>query len=84
MSLTDLDLSSFDIKNVKNFRAMFNQCYNLKYLNLSSFVLNNNMSIENIFCACNSLKKVKINKKSFNKLKAESDRCFLNIEFEVI
>ena len=65
-SLTKLDLSSFNTKNVTNMAAMFMWDTALKELDLSNFVvknisLSNCTKTINIFSECNSLKMVKVN-----------------------
>ena len=48
---------------------MFRNCYNLNDIDISSFIIDNNTLIEKMFDGCDKLKAVKINKKTFNKLK---------------
>jgi surface protein len=55
--LSDIDLSNFSNKSVKNMSFMFNGCINIKTINLSSFN-NDNNKCNNIFDNCINLKNV--------------------------
>ena len=74
-NLEELDLSSFDTKNVSCFFSMFLGCQNLKYIDLSSFEIKIKIEIgDDIFGGCNNLKKIKINKKAYEKIKSQMQK----------
>ena len=52
-NLRNLNLSSFDTRNVINMKNMFSGCSNLNDLNLSSFDTKNVTEINSIFYGCN-------------------------------
>ena len=58
--LTDVDLSSFDSKEVKNMSNMFCGCKNLKYIDLSSLNTQNVTDISGMFGGCRSLTEINI------------------------
>ena len=64
-SLTNLNLSSFNIKNVFSMNDMFSKCGNLTNLNLSSFDTKNVSCMNNIFNGCSNLTNLDINPSSF-------------------
>ena len=51
-SLTNIDLSSFNIKNVTNMGVVFGVCYSLEYIDLSLFNTDNVTSIGLMFQEC--------------------------------
>ena len=55
-SLTNIDLSSFNTKNVELMSGMFSECKSLINLNLSSCDIKNNIPMNGIFYECKSLK----------------------------
>ena len=63
-NLENLNLSSFDTKNVNNMMLMFGGCKELKELNLSSFNTKNVTNMLGMFCFCKELKE--LNLSSFN------------------
>ena len=71
-NLINLDLSNFNIEKVNHMEFMFYNCYNLANLDLSSFITQNEINTEVMF---NYYVEgfVKINRKSFNKLKKRLD-----------
>ncbi len=63
-NIIDLDLSSFDTKNITNMSYMFSGCENLKSLDLSDFYTKNVTNMNNMFCDCNNL--IDLNLTSFD------------------
>ena len=55
VSLTSLDVSSFDTSNVIDMSSMFDGCYALTSLDLSSFDTSNVTSIDFMFYNCVSI-----------------------------
>ena len=55
VSLTNLDLSNFNTKNISNMRCMFSGCISLTNLNLSNFNTNNVINMRCMFRGCSSL-----------------------------
>ena len=72
-NLNNLDLSSFNIKNVKNMSYMFYCCYKLKNLNLFSLNTKNKIDMDYIFGICNKLNKDSYKNKNINKYPNEID-----------
>ena len=64
-SLTELDVSSFDTRNVTNMYAMFNKCSNLTTLNLSNFETNKLQSTEGMFYRSSKLANINLSKATF-------------------
>jgi len=54
-NIIDIDLSSFDTKNVTNMSYMFLGCSKLTNLNLSSFDTKNVTNMSKMFCCCSKL-----------------------------
>ena len=67
-NITNLNLSSFDTKNVSHMSCMFKGCNIITNLNLSSFDTKNVRKMSNMFVGCNKLIYVKINKNNNQKL----------------
>ena len=63
-NLSNLNLSSFNTKNVKNMMNMFLGCENLKNINLSSFDTRNVINMSGIFGGCKNLTNIDLS--SFN------------------
>ena len=63
-NIIDIDLSSFDTKNVTNMSWMFCGCSNLTNLNLSSFNTKNVTNMKEMFRGCSNL--TKLNLSSFD------------------
>ena len=59
-SLTNLNLSNFNIQNVTNMYATFLGCKSLTNLNVSNFNTQNVTNMSDMFCFCSSLKKENI------------------------
>ena len=59
-NILNIDLSSFDTKNVTNMSYMFNGCKSLKNINLSSFNTKNVTNISYMFNGCESLKNIRL------------------------
>ena len=55
-SLTNLDLSNFNIQNVTNLRSMFSFCKSLRNLDLSNFHTQNITDMNRMFYDCESLR----------------------------
>ena len=55
-SLTNLDLSNFNIQNVTNLRSMFSFCKSLRNLDLSNFHTQNITDMNRMFYDCKSLR----------------------------
>ena len=62
--LKEINLSSFDTKNVTNMSFMFSSCNNLTNLDLSSFDTKNVTNMNGMFGICNNLTELKLS--SFN------------------
>ena len=56
--IKDIDLSSFNTKNVKYMDYIFGFCRNLNELNISFFDVKNVTDMSGLFCGCSSLKKL--------------------------
>lgn len=67
---TQLDLSNFSTKNVKDMCNMFRECNNLQKLDLSNFDTSLVSRMDYMFCGCTSLREVNLS--SFNTEKVES------------
>lgn len=63
-NITELDLSSFDTRNVENMACMFDKMYALKYLNVRSFNTERLINMDGMFNCCVSL--VKLDLTSFD------------------
>ena len=73
-NIINIDLSSFNTKNVTNMSSMFDNCENLTNINLSSFDTKNITEMNFMFDCCLKLKNSSINynkndSKIFNQLK---------------
>ena len=55
-SLKSLDLTFFDISQIKYFDNIFYNCENIQYINLSNFDISSVTSMKNTFNGCKSLK----------------------------
>ena len=79
-NLENINVSSFDTKNVTNMNFMFFNCYNLINIDLSSFDTKNVTNMNEMFTCCFKLNTVKINNCESNmKLKKELVNCKINI-----
>ena len=67
-NLENIDLSSFDTKNVANMMYMFVGCKKLYSLDLSLFDTKNINNLDLMFYDCLNLKQVKINQDSCEKI----------------
>ena len=56
--LINIDLSSFDTKNVTNMERMFDYCENLESIDLTSFDTKNVTNMERMFSGCSKLKNI--------------------------
>ena len=65
-SLTSLDLSSFDTRNVTNMDRMFCSCKSLTSLDLSSFDTKNVTNMDGMFIFCNSMTRLNLSNFSIN------------------
>ena len=63
-NITNIDLSSFNTKNVTNMNSMFAHCSNLSNINLSSFNTQNVTNMSGMFAQCSNLLNVDLS--SFN------------------
>lgn len=66
-NIINIDLSSFNSKNVINMANMFENCYNLNNINFSSLNTENVIDMKNMFCNCRNLNI--LNLSSFNTCK---------------
>ena len=57
-NIIDIDLSSFDTKNVTNMNCMFRECENLENINLSNFDTRNVTDMKFMFGECKNLKNI--------------------------
>ena len=70
-SLTSLDVSNFNTKNVENMESMFNNCQSLKTINFGdNFVAQNLNNMIEMFAACSNLEEINI--PNFNNTKVTS------------
>ena len=74
--LKQLDISSFDTRNVRNMAYMFSGCRYLKEIDLSNFDIKNVTNIKSMFEGCISILKIKVNKSSLIKFKRENKRNY--------
>lgn len=59
-SLTSLDLSNFNTKNVTNMNKMFDMCFNITSIKLSKFNTSNVTDMGSMFGECNSLSSIDV------------------------
>ena len=59
-SLTNINLSNFNVKNISDIFGIFFGCSSLTNINLSNLNINNVSKMESIFWGCSSLKKENI------------------------
>ena len=74
-SLTYIDLSNLNTKNVTNMGCMFNGCRSLLNINLSNFKTKNATDMGGMFYGCSSLKKRNVianDKKLISQLKKDN------------
>ena len=81
--LTNIDLSSFNTKNVTNMSGMFYGCSNLTNIDLSSFNTENVSDMSWMFSYCSNLKKISINRKYNEKLINEAKNENITIEYNL-
>ena len=85
--LTNIDLSSFDTKNVTDMGCMFYDCNNLTNINLSSFDTNNVTDMSCMFYGCNNLANIDLSSfKSENTLVSFKNiflNCFKLIKLKI-
>jgi len=77
-SLTSLDVSNLNTKNVKNMSDMFFNCSSLESLDLSNFNTRNVTTMENMFSNCESLKSIDLshfNTMSIKNVKGMFRKC---------
>ena len=65
-SLENLNVSSFDTKNVTNMEKMFSGCLSIEELDLSNFDTSQVKQIKYMFCNCTSLKRLDFSKFNTN------------------
>ena len=75
--LINLNISSFDTKNVTDMSNMFNGCSSLVNLDLSSFDTKNVINMLCMFFNCDKLKILKLNKILGSNIKLEIDKDFI-------
>uniref|UniRef100_UPI003FF0A48F BspA family leucine-rich repeat surface protein n=1 Tax=Prevotella sp. TaxID=59823 RepID=UPI003FF0A48F len=74
--LTELNLSSFDTRNVTNMGYMFYTCYKLNTLNLSNFDTQNVTDMSSMFYDCNSLTAIYVGDKFVTTACGASEQMF--------
>ena len=77
-SLNSIDLSSFNINNIKDMKYMFNNCKSLKPIDLSSLNINSSTDIRYMFNNCSSLQlkdSSSYNDNNINDMKYNSNNC---------
>ena len=79
-NLTNIDLSSFNTKNVTNMMSMFIGCSKLTNIDLSSFNTENVTNMSQIFSYCSNLKKIRITEKYNGKLINEAKNENITVE----
>ena len=72
-NLINIDLSSFDTKNVSDMKFMFYNSYNLKNINLSSFNTQNVKNMKSMFSYCKNLRNIDLT--SFDTKNVENMDC---------
>ena len=82
-NLTNIDLSSFNTKNVTDMSWMFSGCSNLTNIDLSSFNTENVTNMFYMFDLCYNLKKISINRKYNEKLINEAKNENITIEYDL-
>ena len=80
-NLINIDLSSFNTKNVTNMIQMFYNCWELINIDLSSFNTQNVTNMMQMFYDCSNLKKVKIGKEYNEKIINEINKDKTKIEY---
>ena len=73
-SLESVDLSSFNVTNIKDMGSMFRECHSLKSINLSSLNTFNVINMGNIFDCCFSIKSIDLS--YLNTINVES-MCYM-------
>ena len=81
-NLTNIDLSSFNTKNVTNMSCMFYGCSNLTNIDLSSFNTKNVTNMSGMFSYCSNLKKIRITEKYNGKLINKAKDENITIEYD--
>ena len=72
-SLTSINLSNFNAKNVTNMSCMFSGCISLTSINLTNFNTQNVTDMSSMFCECSSL--TSINLSNFNTQNVTNMSC---------
>ena len=75
-SLTNLDLSNFNIQNVTNLRSMFSFCKSLRNLDLSNFHTQNITDMNRMFYDCKSLRNLDLS--NFNTQNVTDMSCMFD------
>ena len=78
--LTNIDLSSFNNKNVTDMSSMFYECSKLTNIDLSSFNTENVTDMSSMFYKCSNLKKIRITEKYNEKLINEAKNENITVE----
>ena len=78
-SLTSVDVSNLNIKNVKIMHGMFRNCPSLKFINLSNFDTSSVENMTEIFYGCNSLTSIDLSNFDTSNVKYMS-RLFYNCQ----
>ena len=78
LNIIDIDLSSFDTKNVSNMSYMFSYCENLENINLSFFSTKNVTDMKFMFSFCEKLENINLsffNTKNVTDMEGMFNRC---------
>ncbi len=74
--ITDIDLSNFDTRHVKNMKRMFYECHNLTNINLTNFTTKNVTNMECLFGNCKNLENIDLS--SFDTKKVTTMKNMFN------
>ena len=82
--ITNIDLSSFDSKDVINMEFMFSGCYNVTNINLSNFNTENVINMGDLFNHCENLKNIDLSSFDTRKVTNMKNMFFHCINLETI
>ena len=77
-NLTEINLCSFNTKNVIDMSHMFYHCVHLINCNLSKFKTKKVQSMESMFFWCGNLEKIDLSHFNINKVKNKTNRFYLS------
>ena len=74
MDVKNINLSSFDGKNLKNIEYMFSDCKSLSSIDLSFIEDTSNLIMAGFFSDCSNLKQLIINKNMYETFKKDGEK----------